>query len=80
MLDEIRAGLATSDAKRVERGAHTLRGSADIFAARRVVEAALNLENMSREGELQAGPDALRKLEEEITSLSLAIKAAINVD
>jgi HPt (histidine-containing phosphotransfer) domain-containing protein len=80
MLEEIEAGIASSDAKRVQRGAHTIRGSAELFAAQHVVSAALDLEDMSRNGRLENAPAALLKLNKEIELLNVAIRAEISPD
>jgi two-component system sensor histidine kinase/response regulator len=76
LVEEIRQGLATQDAALVERGAHTLKGSADIFAAKRVVAGALRIETMGREGELGEAQVALADLEIETNRLCQAIKSA----
>jgi HPt (histidine-containing phosphotransfer) domain-containing protein len=77
LLDEIREGWRNRDAQRISRGAHTLRGSADVFAARYVVETARRLEEIGRSGTLDGTDAALADLEHEVERLLAAIRAAI---
>ena len=79
LLNEIREGLASSDATQVQRGAHTLVGAADIFAAKRVVAAARRLEELGRDGDLFSAIDALAELEIEVTQLMKAVDAVTNL-
>ncbi len=78
LLGEIRQALEEQDAARVGRGAHTLKGSADIFAARRVVAAAWRLEQMGRAGSISHAKQAFVELEEEVELLADAIKSALD--
>lgn len=73
MFDEIRQGLTSANAKQVERGAHTIKGSADVFAATRVVVAARRLEELARDGDLKSAEDAAAKLEIELKQLIEAV-------
>ncbi len=50
--DEIRAGLATSDLAVIQQIAHTLRGSASIFGAARLVEICGELESCADRGDI----------------------------
>jgi CheY-like chemotaxis protein/HPt (histidine-containing phosphotransfer) domain-containing protein len=77
LLTEIRAGLAGGDAKVVQRAAHTLKGSADIFSAKRVVAAALRLETAAREQRLQESPPLVAELEAEVARLAVAVQAVL---
>ena len=52
MLSQIKDAFSRDDAAGVRRGAHTLKGSADVFAAQPVVERARLLEEAGRQGEL----------------------------
>lgn len=70
MLGDIRKAIDTSDANLIRRASHTLKGSAAIFGAHTVVDAALRLEKMGREGDFTAASPALEKLESQ-TSLLL---------
>ncbi len=73
MLQEVRAGLDEQDARRVQRGAHTIKGSAGIFAAERVVAAALRVENLGREEKLSDAEQAFSDLRQEVERLCAAV-------
>lgn len=77
-LEEIREGLAAEDAKQVQRAAHTISGSGDIFGATQVVEAARAVERAGRDGELQRAAEMLGKLVMEVNRLCEAITATSN--
>ena len=68
-MTEIRQAIATSDAVLLRRSAHTLKGSAAIFGAQPVVDAALRLEMMGRENNLASAADGLERLESRTTRL-----------
>ncbi|PAY18363.1 hypothetical protein CKO51_16840 [Rhodopirellula sp. SM50] len=74
MIHEIREGLANQDANQVRRGAHTLKGSADWFAAKRVVATAKRLENHAHDGDLDSASTVLPELEAEVRQLVDAVK------
>ncbi|MEO8493758.1 MAG: response regulator [Planctomycetota bacterium] len=64
MMKEIREAVASHDAKKtLQRAAHTLKGSADIFDGARVVKTASRLEKIGREGPLDDAEAALADLE-----------------
>jgi CheY-like chemotaxis protein len=69
-LREIHAGLEARDAAAVRTAAHTLKSSAELFAADRIFSAALQMEKMSKDGDLQHVGDALSTLEREIARLT----------
>ena len=68
-LIEIREAIEAGDQKRLERSAHTLKGSVGNFFAKKAVDASLRLETMGREGKLDSAPGALEVLEKEIGRL-----------
>ncbi len=74
MIHEIREGLANQDANQVRRGAHTLKGSADWFAAKRVVATANRLETCAHDGDLDSASAVLPELEAEVRQLVDAAK------
>ncbi|QDV41841.1 Signal transduction histidine-protein kinase BarA [Stieleria neptunia] len=74
MIHEIREGLANQDANQVRRGAHTLKGSADWFAAKRVVATAKRLEHHAHDGDLVSASAVLPELEAEVRQLVDAVK------
>ena len=73
MLAEIQRAIAAGDARTLQRAAHTLKGSADHFAARRVVQSAWQLELMGREGNLAGAAAAWTNLEREVELLKSAL-------
>jgi CheY-like chemotaxis protein/HPt (histidine-containing phosphotransfer) domain-containing protein len=78
MMDEIRSGLAEQDAPRLRRGAHTLKGTAGIFGAKRVVNVALRIEALARDGDLIGAQGDLEELDFEVDRMCEAIKTAAN--
>jgi HPt (histidine-containing phosphotransfer) domain-containing protein len=78
---EIRAALATNDAKRLEVSAHTLKGAVGNFGAGIVFESAARLEQMGRAGRVDAdGPGSpasheFAKLEQALSLLRLELQA-----
>ena len=62
-LAEIRAAIDAQDAAKLEREAHTLKGSVANFGAAASVEAALHLEQLGRSGDLNGAQAGLAKLE-----------------
>ena len=70
MMNEIRDAVANRDASQtLQRAAHTLKGSADLFAAQRVVRTAARLENLGSNGPLEDAEAALVNLEREFQLL-----------
>ncbi|WP_370280369.1 response regulator [Pontibacterium sp.] len=75
LMAEIHTTLAAGDAVALRRAAHTLKGSAAVFAAKRTVTTALQLELMARDGELKAAPETLATLEVEVERLRQALES-----
>ena len=73
-MKEIRDGISNGDATTVERAAHTLKGSAGNFAAKRVYDAAYKLEVIGREERMGEAEGALKTLEKEMEILKEALK------
>ncbi|MCO4759602.1 MAG: response regulator, partial [Oceanospirillaceae bacterium] len=73
LMVEIHTTLAAGDAVALRRAAHTLKGTAAVFAAKRTVASAQKLELMARESELDTAPDALSVLESEVERLKQAL-------
>jgi signal transduction histidine kinase/CheY-like chemotaxis protein len=69
LLEELRHAIASSDADELRRAAHTLKGSAAVFAAPRAVEAALAVERLGRENRLDGAEAAVHRLEVEVRRL-----------
>ncbi|HWY88079.1 MAG TPA: response regulator [Gemmataceae bacterium] len=78
LMAEIHAAIAGGEGALLERAAHTLKGSAGIFAADSVVEAAWELECMGRDGRMEeakeAGVDLDHKLELLIAALGKLVR------
>lgn len=72
-LNEIHSGIASGDAKVVERAAHSIKGSLSTFAAARATEAARTLEFLGRDGNLAEFPAAMAALEKEIALVKDAL-------
>jgi HPt (histidine-containing phosphotransfer) domain-containing protein len=77
LLDEARKALASGDAGELRRAAHTLKGSAAVFGAQASVDAALELETMARDGQLDGAPLAIGRLEGELQRLLVALRQAL---
>ena len=72
LIKEIRQAVSAGDAPRLRRVAHSLKGSADCFAAQPAVSAALRLELMGQRNELAGADQACADLEREVERLKLA--------
>jgi HPt (histidine-containing phosphotransfer) domain-containing protein len=68
-LTEIRTAIEGGDAKRLEREAHSLKGSVANFGADSVVEAAYDLETMGRLGNLSQALGKYERLEGHLRTL-----------
>ena len=68
-LGAIRDGLATSDPQTVERAAHRIKGGLSLLRAHDAHSAALRLEDIGRQGNLDEAPQALSALERELVRL-----------
>jgi HPt (histidine-containing phosphotransfer) domain-containing protein len=72
----IKRAVERGDANGLQTAAHTLKGSAGYLAAAFVVEAAVELERIGREGRLSEAPSALGKLEGAVAQLMPEIERA----
>jgi CheY-like chemotaxis protein len=75
LVDEIRVALDRKDAKAVQRGAHSLKGSTGNLAAKNASEAALELETLAHTGDLAHAETALQELEHQLVCLKPALLA-----
>ena len=75
MLVEIRRAVDMSDASLLRRAAHTLKGSAAIFGAQPVLDAALRLEMMGRENNFALVAQGLELLESRTARLVKVVEA-----
>jgi CheY-like chemotaxis protein len=78
LLDEIRDAQSRGDAERLRRGAHTLKGSADLFGAAAVTAAATTIERLASEGEIAGARRELPRLETEVERLQAAIRSSLS--
>ena len=62
LVTEIEAAVALRDAKRLERAAHSLKGSVSNFGADAATQAAYRLETIGRRADLAQAKDALDDL------------------
>ncbi len=75
LVAEIRQAIRARDAAKLRRVAHSLKGSADCFAAGPAVAAALRLEIMGQQDHFAHAESACANLEREIEQLKLALAA-----
>jgi len=75
-IRDIHKGIVNADAKLVERAAHSIKGSASTFAAKRTAEAARQLEILGREGKFTEFPSAALVLEGQLELLKAALAKA----
>lgn len=78
LLSEIREALAAGDATWLERAAHTLRGNARIFAAKRVAEPAGFIEKLAHEGQLDQIHAVVDALEPALAEFEAALIAFVS--
>jgi two-component system, sensor histidine kinase and response regulator len=77
-LAQIGEALSKNDARTLERSAHSLKGAAGNFGAKRVVAAAYQLEQIAREGLLADASDAFLVLQRESEYLKSAMQQALS--
>ena len=75
LLDEITVALGKRDAKAVERGAHSLKGSTSNLAARLAWEAALKLERLAQAADWEHAESGLKDLKCQLERLRPALCA-----
>jgi CheY-like chemotaxis protein len=79
LMTDIQAAIANGEADQLHRAAHTLKGSADIFAAKSVVQAAWEIECMGRDGQMEKAKAACEDLDRKIKQLMTALQKLSNV-
>ena len=77
MMRQVRAAIDAQDARELQRAAHSLKGSAHIFAASAATDAALRLEAMGAEGNFKDAADGWSILRFEIDGLLAALKERV---
>ena len=78
MMRQIRAAIDACDAPALQRTAHSLKGSARIFAAAAASEAAMRLEAMGADGDLLGAADGWTVLGAEVERLIAALAERTN--
>ncbi|MFV1967069.1 MAG: ATP-binding protein [Pirellulaceae bacterium] len=78
LMQEVRDGIEALDATSIERGAHTLKSSANLFAAERVASVARTIEAMGRNTQLGDVNTAFAELEDEVARFNACLQARLN--
>jgi CheY-like chemotaxis protein len=76
-LTQIYKFIENRDNKRLERAAHTLKGSVDVFAAKKAFQASLKLEKIAHMGDMVHAKEVYTILENEIDCLNSALTVYI---
>ena len=77
LMQQIREHIAAAEGPELRRAAHTLKGSAHVFGAEKVAEAAHRLEEIGREEAFAGAEEALALLEDEVARLLPALRERI---
>ncbi len=77
LIQQIHEHIASEDGPELRRAAHTLKGSAHVFGAAAVAEAAHRLEEIGREEAFADAEEALALLEDEVARLLPALRTVI---
>lgn len=75
LLEQIRQAVRDQNGDRLQRSAHSLKGSVANFGAAEVVSAAYRVERLGRSGQLSEAREAVADLETELQRLEPALKA-----
>jgi len=78
LMGEVRAAVKEANSTRLERAAHSLKGSVSNFGADSVTSAAYALEVIGRTRQMESAPDALVRLETGFRQLHPALLAIAN--
>ncbi|UYG07117.1 response regulator [Halomonas sp. M4R1S46] len=76
LLQAMETALGEGDARTLRRHAHTLKGSARVVGGQAAGEAALSLETLARDGELERAGPALEALRQAVAELTPLLEAA----
>ena len=74
LMEQIRGAIDAANADDLRREAHTLKGSADLFAAAPTVKAAYHLESVARDRQLDEAEAAWAELERQVDLLLPALR------
>ncbi len=75
MIEAIGDAIAANDPKALQRSAHTLKGAVGNLAAKKAYDAALRLEQIGRNGTLDAAEEAFEQLRQALTMLKSHLQA-----
>ena len=79
LTGEIRQGISSGDSKSLRRAAHTLKSSAEIFAARQLASIARELEQFGRSEQIDDAESRLPALERAADQACQAVRGWLNV-
>jgi HPt (histidine-containing phosphotransfer) domain-containing protein len=74
MMAAVRESVSGGSADTIRRAAHAFKGSVSNFTDRGAVLTAFELESMGRDGRVAEAPEALAKLEHEVTALTARLR------
>ncbi|MGE0609084.1 MAG: response regulator [Pirellulales bacterium] len=77
LLQQIQSAVAAGDGKLLRRGAHTLRGSTDIFSAHKLSSLAEGMEKQALESQFEAAARLLPELAAETARVQAALQAFV---
>ena len=76
MIKEVKDALTDGDGKRIQRAAHSLKGSAELFGAARVVDVARRIELAGKRSHVDEASELMPELREQVSQLQSALAAA----
>lgn len=80
LLTQIQTAISEGDSATLHRAAHTLKGSADIFSAKQVVERALELEMKGRDENFDGADEIRQELQRRAEKLMAALREGMHND
>ena len=81
LLHKMRQALAENNGKDLEMAAHKLKGSAEHFSAKEVVNSAQHLEQLAQSGSLESAKETFAKLENQLETLKpLLLELSVKED
>ncbi|MEX2530232.1 MAG: Hpt domain-containing protein [Gemmatimonadota bacterium] len=79
LVDRIRTSASAGEPSELRRAAHTMKGSATVFAAAPVAEAALRVETLAREERMEEADAAVEALEPLVERLVGELRSYLEV-
>ena len=77
MIATLQEAVRQRNTEKIERAAHSLKGSVSTFAAKDAIDAAYKLEMIGREGRMDAAESAAESLAHEVVRLRAALEELI---